>query len=194
MKKICKVRRCFADEIQVLQDQIWNRSNHFEFIEKLILGPNASARNLVKGKNTRQEKNEQWRTSAKDLTAIYICFTGFISSWLVYSSSITVLSALGEISTVNFWLAKISRGCVCSCMTILLNHHASRTDQGAPTGRSRGTHSPDHVPSTTQMGQVRIWEISDYLSKSGSLGNSLTARFQFPGIYSLIGRLLVVSM
>ena len=136
MKKICKVRRCFADEIQVLQDQIWNRSNHFEFIEKSILGPNASARNLVKGKNTRQEKNEQWRTSAKDLTAIYICFTGFISSWLVYSSSITVLSALGEISTVNFWLAKISRGCVCSCMTILLNHHASRTDQV----RSRGSH------------------------------------------------------
>ena len=31
------------------------------------------------------------------------------------------------------------------------------------------SHSPDHLPSTTQMGQVRIWKISDYQSKSGRI-------------------------
>ena len=32
-----------------------------------------------------------------------------------------------------------------------------RNEQGAPTGRSRVSHSPHHVPSATQMAQVRIW-------------------------------------
>ena len=41
------------------------------------------------------------------------------------------------------------------------------THQGAPTGRSRASHYPHHVPSTTQMGQVRIRKIRDDQSKSG---------------------------
>ena len=50
--------------------------------------------------------------------------------------------------------------------------------KGLPPEDSETSHSPDHVPSTTQMGQVRIWKISDYQSKSGriwSLGSNIVA-------------------
>ena len=50
--------------------------------------------------------------------------------------------------------------------------------KGLPPEDPERSHSPDHVPSTTQMGQVRIWKISDYQSKSGriwSLGSNRVA-------------------
>ena len=36
-----------------------------------------------------------------------------------------------------------------------------------PPENPMASYSPNHVPSATQMGQVRIWQICDYQSKSG---------------------------
>ena len=80
-----------------IQDQIWNRSNHF-----WILGPNGQC--SQPGKRKKYLAREKW--TMKNVLQQYTYITQVSSSWLVYSSSIMDLSpsSFGEI-TVNFWLA-----------------------------------------------------------------------------------------
>ena len=62
---------------------------------------------------------------------------------------------------------------VCSCCRVgrtgpvRLASHSLGGAKGLPPEDPVASHSPDHVPSATQMGQVRIWQICDYQSKSG---------------------------
>ena len=54
------------------------------------------------------------------------------------------------------------------------------TSKGLPPEDPETSHSPDHVvPSTTQMGQVRIWEISDYLSKLNRNGLRVAKKIDY---------------